>query len=89
MPRSKSWAPPGGIAPTEYDPIVGTNFDNSEVKRKERTVAKDTKLQCLEEEGGNVPQPEPHPVNGEQTGHYIDRGGGREETKRRRRRQPN
>ena len=76
MPRSKSWAPPGGIAPTEHDLIVETNFDNSEVKGKEGTVAKDTKLQCLEEEEGKETPPEPHPVNGEQTGHYIDSGGG-------------
>ena len=53
MPRSKSWASPGGIAPTEQDLMVETNFDNSEEKGKEGTVVQDTKLQCPEEEGGN------------------------------------
>ena len=43
MPRSKSWASPGGIAPTEYDIIIENNFDNPEVNRKEENAAKDTK----------------------------------------------
>jgi hypothetical protein len=74
VPRSKSWASPGGVAPIEPKLNLEINHDNS---TKENSPGRERTKQRKKEgtEGGNMDaHAEPILVRGEQTGHYPGRG---------------
>ena len=76
MPRSRSWASPGGVAPME--PILNSEIIHDKLKG-DITLGKGEQTGHYLGREGEMQDREESPVKGEQTGHYLDRAGTGEE----------